>query len=404
MELWNKITGTITVELTGADIEGLLGILTASGISVWDVKRSSGLVMVLRIRRAALSQVQQIAEKNGAALRLLGLSGAYYAVKSWRKRPLMIVTAISLLLASLYLPNRILFVNVVGNESVPTRLIQETAAQFGLEFGASRRQVRSERIKNELLGAIDELEWVGVNTSGSTAIITVRERQPEPQEEREKICNLVACADGIVESITLTRGTVLCQPGQAVREGQILVSAYSDLGICTRAVEAEAEVYARTLHQKKAVLPENTLRRVSQRDKWTKCSIIIGKKRINLYSDSGILPSTCGKMSEVMPLRLPGGLTLPVALVVERYTEYETAEAPRGEPDTVLEDASRRQLQSAMVAGQILTEESELMQQNGRWELASRFECREMIARQEVGVNLEGDTEDDPEDSERGAS
>lgn len=404
MDLWSRITGTVAVELTGADPEGILGDMARQGIDLWEIKRSSGLVLSFRIQRRALAPVRRIAQKHGGTVRLLGLSGAYYALRAWGKRPVIVGTVLVLLLASMYLPSRILFVNVVGNESVPTRQIRETAARFGLEFGASRRGVRSERIKNELLGAIEELEWVGVNTAGSTATITVRERRPEPEETDGKICNLVSSADGIIESVVLTRGTVLCQPGQAVRSGQMLVSGYSDLGICTRAVEAEAEIYARTLRQETAVLPETTLRRGRETKIWTNYSLVIGKKRINLYSDSGILPPTCGKMTQVIPLRLPGGLTLPAALVVERYTRYETAEVSRGAAEAALEEGARRQLLSAMVAGQILSQESTLNAADGRLTLDCRYECREMIARQDEGVYLEGDTKDDPKDSERGAS
>lgn len=405
MEVWNKITGMVTVELTSADPERLIGGIVQQDIPIWDVQRPSALTVTLRFERGSYRQVRETVERNGGKIRVLGLAGAYYKIRQWRKRPLLVGVIGMLILASMYLPSRILFVEVVGNEQVPTRLIQETAAQFGLQFGASRRRVRSERIKNELLGAIDELEWVGVNTSGSTATITVRERQAEPEEEEEKICNVVSAADGIIESITLTRGTLACALGQAVREGDLLVSAYADLGICTRAVEAQAEIYALTRREQRAVVPKTVLRRGQEEDTKVYISLIFGKKRINLYPDSGILPSTCGKMTYSIPLRLPGGLTLPVSLVIQRYTEYEIQAMQRDEEraKSQLEDASRRYLLEQCVAGQILTQRTQLELVDGSYALRCSFECREMIARQDSGVYLEGDTKDDSKDSERGA-
>lgn len=405
MDLWNKITGTVTVELTAADPERILGVIAGKDIPMWEVKRPSVLVVNLRIQRSDLPQVKKITSACGGTLRILGLSGLYYKVSQWRKRPLLMAVILVLLAASIYLPGRILFVQVVGNETVPTRLIQETAAQFGLQFGASRRAVRSERIKNELLGAIEELEWVGVNTSGCTAVITVRERQVEPEAEEEKICDLVACTDGIIDSIILTKGTLMCAQGQAVQEGDILVSGYKDLGICTRAVEAQAEVYALTRRENQAVLPETTLQRGEQGDTKTYFSLIFGKKRINLYSDSGILPSTCGKMTQEISLRLPGGLTLPVKLVIQRCTEYEVQSAARIEEQALedLTNASSRHLLTQTVAGQILTRRDRLELADGRWVFHGSYQCREMIARQSREAKLEGDTKDDTEDSERGA-
>lgn len=403
MELWSRITGSATVELTAADPERILGEIVKAGICVWDVRRSGDLHMRFQIRRNGLKQVERITEKAGGNLKLLGLHGAYYKMGQWKNRPVLVGTILILLVASIYLPGRILFVEVEGNESVPARLIQETAAQFGLAFGASRRQVRSEKIKNEVLGAIDELAWVGVNTEGCTATITVRERDPEPEETSSRICNVVASTDGIIESVTLTRGTLLCSQGQAVRSGQVLVSGYKDLGICTRAVEAEAEIYALTKREQTAVLPADTTGRLETTAKEKKFSLLIGKKRINLYSDSGILPSTCGKMTSVKWLTLPGGLTLPVALIMEEYTIYETYQTPRQENEASkdLEDAARRQLLGSAVAGQILTSQTRTELTGNYWQFSGSYECREMIARQDAGIYLEGDTQDDPEDSER---
>lgn len=405
MELWNRITGTVRVELTAADPERLLGAIAAQGIPLWDVERPSVLCAAFSLRRVDRGRVAAIAEKGGGKLRILQSDGIFYTLMAWRKRPILIGTVLLLLFASVYVPGRILFVRVEGNQTVPTRLIQETAARLGLGFGVSRRGVRSEQIKNELIGAIEELEWVGVNTGGCVATITVREGEPRPSENRDGICNLVASSDGVIDSISLMKGTLVCEEGQVVREGQLLVSGYADLGICTRAMEAEAEIYALTRREKQSVLPANTLQRGSETASAAKYSLIFGKKRINLYSDSGILPTTCGKMTEEIPLRLPGGWTLPVKLVVERYTQYKTSEADRTESEAAqaLERAARNALLGESVAGEILTARTEMQLLADRYVLQGRYECREMIARQEAALDMEGDTKDDPENGERGA-
>lgn len=405
MELWNKITGTVTLELTAADPERILGDLAGAGIRLWDLRHPTALCVVMKVARGSVDRVCQIVEKDGGKLRFLGWNGVYYALKAWRKRPVLLVCMLILAALSRFVPSRVLFVEVQGNETVPSRLILETAAQVGLEFGASRRSVRSERIKNELLGAIEELEWVGVNTSGCTATITVRERRIEPEGDEQTLCNIVAAADGIVEDITMIRGTLLCQVGQAVREGQILVSGIKDLEICSRAVEAEAEIYALTLRQKEAVLPAQTLTRGAVRDETVRFSVIFGKKRINLYSDSGILPTTCGKMIYSIPLCLPGGLSLPITLVVERCTFYETSGQARDEETAqrMLSSSLEQQVLRDTIAGRLLTRREELELLDDRYVLRGSFECREMIARQQSGVYLEGDTNDDKQNSQRGA-
>lgn len=399
MELWERMTGWISLEMTSADPERSLRRLTDAGLRLQQVLRKSELLLVFRIRRTDLAAVSKICSKNGDQLRVLGIHGAYYKIKAWRRHPVLLAAVFFVILATWFLPSRVLFIQVQGNESVATNLILETAAEFGVHFGASRRDVRSERVKNELLGAMPELEWVGVNTSGCVATITVRERDPEPEETTAAPGNVVASCDGVIESITLVRGNLLCQVGQAVRAGQVLVSGYSDLGICTHIMEAEAEVYALTAHEITAVLPQQTLVRGQQQEQIKKYSLIFGKNRINLYSSSGILLPTYGKMTQVKELTLPGGLVLPVRLVIETYTGSELTAADREETQAaaVLAERAESTLRGHMLAGQITAKITALSLEQGVWRFTGRYGCREMIARQQSGVFIEGDAKDDGE-------
>jgi len=391
LDLWNQISGNLRVELIAADTESILAQAVRQGLTLHDMEKLDGLGVRFSLARGELNAMREIARKKDGTLRILSKRGVFYRAAGWGKRPVLLVVLAALLAASVYLPGRILFVQVQGNASVPTRLILETAGEFGLSFGASRRAVRSERIKNELLGAIDKLEWVGVNTSGSVATIQVRERKEEPEPAEDTLCNLVAAVDGVIESITLVRGELKCATGQAVRKGDTLVSGFLDLGIVTKTVEAEGEVYARTLRESSAVLPLNRHCRLTQENQIIKYSLLVGKKRINLYSDSGILMPTCGKMTKINQLRLPGGFTLPVALIRETYTVYETAPSPRTGEDTEqsLSDAVQRYLLQDMVAGSILRTQSRLEQSEQIWIFTASYECREMIARQDEGVYLQ---------------
>ena len=92
-----------------------------------------------------------------------------------------------------------------GNQNVPENLILELASQCGLSFGTERRQVRSEQVKNALLGAVPELEWVGINTAGCVATISVRERQKgENIGQAGGVSSIVASCDGMITGIVVT--------------------------------------------------------------------------------------------------------------------------------------------------------------------------------------------------------
>lgn len=397
MELWNRLTGIVTLELTCADPERILSRLAQMDIVLWNLQFHSPIHVSFQIRKTAYKQVHAFVDKNGAKLQKLGSVGILDGLICWKNRPMILICLLLLVLLTVILPERILFVEVIGNEQVPSRLILEQAADLGLSFGADRRALRSEEIKNQLLERIDSLEWVGVNTYGTRAVITVRERREGLSGEEAFPSALVAAADGIVSRIEMNRGTLLVQTGQAVTQGQILVSGYTDLGICTRATGAQAEIYALTVRDRQAVMPSTVLKRGAQRKETLRIGVVFGKKRINFYSDSGILPPGCGKMTYSLPLRLPGGDCLPVVLVIEHIVWYDIVSEGRAQVQAqqALEDAARQDLLEHSVAGQILSARTSLVQTSGLYTLQGKYQCREMIARPVDGVYLEGDTKDD---------
>ena len=274
---------------------------------------------------------------------------------------------------------------MVGNQNVPEHLILEMASDCGLSFGTERREIRSEKVKNALLGAVPELEWVGINTAGCVATISVRERQSsENSQPPQGVCSIVAIRDGVVQEVTVTGGSAACKRGQAVRAGQVLISGYTDCGLSIRAERAKGEIYATTSHRLFFIMPQMQSQRgqiVSQKQKY---SLIIGKNRINFYQDSGNSDVSCVKMYEENFVTLPGGFQLPVAIVTETWVEYEKC-MPTGtteESSQSLSMLAQAYLRGQMVAGTILSKDESFTEQDGILQLDGEYGCFEMIGRE----------------------
>ena len=114
----------------------------------------------------------------------------------------------------------------------------------------------------------------------------------------------------------------------------------------------------------------------------------------------------CDKMVERKPLTLPGGLELPVTLVVETYVPYERHPAKLSQLDAqlLLEQTAEDVVKEDMVAGEILGEDSTLTLRGGVYTLHWEMECHEMIAK---SVELDYSEEDfahDGTNRERGAN
>lgn len=384
MNLWKSLAGMMEVELTSAEPEAALVAITGSEIEIFRVRQKGDLTLTFWLLRKDYPVLDKLCRKRGETLKLQHRSGVYWVGRQLLRRPVFLLGMIVIFSLALYLPSRILFVRVEGNGSVPARRILEAAEESGIHFGASRREVRSERVKNALLSAVPELQWAGVNTSGCVATISVRERtDPQLTKQERQVTSIVAARDGYILSGTVTRGSALFQPGQTVKKGQVLISGYTDCGICIRASSAEGEIIAQTSRNLHAVTPSVWAFREQPQEIKRKYSLLLGKKRIKIWKDSGILDTTCGRMNKEYFVTLPGGFQLPVALCVEEYTLSETLPAERSQYDAeeALREFAESYLREQMIAGKLQNRIETVTLAKGVYELQGAYVCEEMIGR-----------------------
>lgn len=255
----------VHLELTSAETARTFSAFNEAHIPVFHLAQSGDLSATFWVRRGDYPKISRLCAKRGDKLRILKKRGIYWAGIRLLHRPILIFALLLLLILGAFLPSRVLFVRVDGNENVPSRQILAAAEDCGVGFGASRRYVRSEKVKNALLQSIPELQWAGVNTSGCVATVSVRERNSREEGEVSTAQHIVADRDGFILSADVTRGTALIHTGQTVRKGETLVSGYSDCGICIRATGADGEIFAQTRRDFRGISPAQWAVRGSSR-------------------------------------------------------------------------------------------------------------------------------------------
>lgn len=380
MNLWQSLGGMVEVELLSADLPGVMAAMGKANIDIQDAICSDQLHLRFFIPHSQLTRLDRLAEKKGAQLNVLHRRGLFYDLKGLFNRPVLTVGLLGLLAFSLWIPTRVFFVQVEGNDAVAANKIIEVSSQCGIGFGASRREVRSEKVKNALLSAMPELQWAGVNTYGCRAVITVRERkQPQTENEKITVSSIVALRDAVVREMTVLKGNALCKPGQAVKKGEVLISGYTDCGICIQATDAKGEIYGDTEHRLTTVFPTQYLQRTKISASSKKYSLIIGKNRINFFKGSGISGTTCAKIYEQKYLTLPGGFQLPIAIAWEQWFDYETQFVTAEEAEKILSDFAASYLPEQMQAGKIIMANELFFQNESHVAMEGIYSCYEMI-------------------------
>lgn len=376
------------VRVTSANIWESIRLLNQRSISVFGIQQEDDLTFSFEVGRKDFLPLKQLLERRGDRVVLSQRTTLHAIQQSILHRPVLYSGLLFFFALSLFLPTRILAIQVEGNNSVPVRRILEAADEAGISLFSPCARVRSEKIKNSLLSAIPELQWAGVNTYGSRAVISVRERSASSQSARDDqtVGSIVAQRDGIIQSITALRGSIQCREGQAVKKGQVLISGFTDCGICIRVERADGEVYAQTLRTLQAVTPNLCQAKVQQQRQQRRYAIILGKKRINLWKDSGIWDSTCGRISREYRLKLPGGFSLPVALSCDTLEWYSAEEEAVDEEaaESGLSSFSQNYLSTQMIAG-VITRSHEVTQEApGIYLLSGQYVCSEMIGRERL--------------------
>ncbi len=382
MGIWKSLAGTYTVEITSASPGNALTALNNNGIALFDIVYLDALCVRISIYRFSYKQFAKCLSKRGEEWKITERSGLFWTFKNLKNRPVLVFGILLYLITVLYLPTRVLFVQVEGNKTIPTNQIIEQAQMCGIRFGASRRAVRSERMKNALLSAVPQLQWAGVNTVGCVAVISVQERSANPSDMKPyQVNNIVALQDAVVTEITVLRGSALCKTGQAVKKGQILVSGYTDCGILIKADAAEAEIKGKTLRNLDAVSPVNYTNRGEPAKTTTRYSLRFGKNIINFCKDSGISGAECAKMYKEKILTLPGGFRLPLALITEVTYHYDSGlpSEPDSENPVWLTRDAEIYLRNQMVAGRIVDSGVSVQLQGDVYRLKGQYSCLEEI-------------------------
>lgn len=381
--MYRSVSGQIVLEITCADCVGLLNKMQTEQIYARNVIYQGGLKLQITVSVHDYRRLMQLVEKMGGSTQIKRISNAHRIIRKIKIRPVPLLLILFFILITAWLPKRVLFISVDGNTSISTNRILDAAEKFGLHFGASRHSVRSEVIKNALLQEIPQLQWVGVNTNGCTATISVREKTTQDIKENpeKQVCSIVAARDGVIQNCTVYQGNQLCTTGQAVKEGQILVSAYTDCGTMVKATRADAEITALTFRNLEILAPQNNTAHGTIISKRFQYGMRIGKKVINLSKDSGNLDAGCGKIYKEKTICLPGGFTLPISLIRQTIICYADTEqvAITTEDNTWLEEFSKAYLKESMIAGNIVSAQTELIDADGFTCLRGHFACIEMI-------------------------
>lgn len=378
------LRGNLRLEVQGAEPSRFLNRLTESGLCFWDAEPVDGFAIRISLGSKDLAAAQALAPRCQCTLKVLRRGGVP-AVRRKLRRRVALMAGLAACFALLGLSRLFVWeIEVEGNETLSRGEILRALAESGVEPGSFWPSWSADTIKNEVILKLPELAWVGVSVDSSKATVRVREREAAPELiDNDAPHSVRARRTGIVESVQVYLGAPLVQPGDAVLEGETLVSGRVESTLGTvRYVHASAKIEARTYYELTIAAPAEQ-RFTEERGGHTRWAVTVGGGRLNLYFGGSELPEGCTKVTQVYRFEWPGVFSLPVALVREKILEYDVV-AESADKEALAERLERtldeKLAQLLDGRGEVLSRTYTSSETGGALYVTLRAECLEDIA------------------------
>lgn len=378
------LRGSVWVQVEGAEPPRFLNALAEAGIRFWGAEPDDDFTLRLALRPRDLEAARGLAARCQCTIKTLKLRGAP-AVRRRLRHRVALMAGLAVCFALLAASRLFVWeIEVEGNETVSKGEILRALADCGVESGSFWPSWSADTIKNEVILRVPELSWVGVSVDSSRATVRVREREEAPEvTDKDAPYSVMARTTGIIERMQVYLGAPMVQVGDAVLEGETLVSGRVESGLGTvRYVHASAMIEARTYYELTIAAPlEYAV--AEESGGHTRWALVIGGERLNLYAGGSSLQDNCVRVTTEHSMSWPGVFTLPVSLVREDILEYDII-ARRVDTDALrsrLEEELSTQLETLLDGrGEVLSQTFTANEDGELMYVTLRAECLEDIA------------------------
>ena len=288
-------------------------------------------------------RLRALCERFGIAIECIQRRGLPSLLGRVLRRPGLILGALLCAVMITWASGVIWDVRIEGNGSVSSESIIETLDACGFGIGIRTKGLELDRIENRFLILNDEISWISVNVTGTVARVEVRELIEKDSRPDYAASNLVATKNGVVVRFDGVRGDIAVKLGEAVSEGELLVSGvYGGENTATRFVRCRGEVLARCERNISVSVPLEFEKKVYTGEQKIKKSLIFFKKEVKFFENGRNLYASCDTINRVEYFDLFGLGKIPIGIRTERYVEYElvadtrTVEMARAEAKRLL--------------------------------------------------------------------
>ncbi len=236
--------GSITLFLSGLNIERFINKLTDEKVSLLNLKRVTKSSVECKIKNKDYNKFLLLAGQNKIEVESSkpnGLLSFSYALK---KHIGILVGVFLCVVFSLFLFSKVWDIKVLCNENINKEEVVSLLKSEGVEKGKNLNDISSEQVEKFLLLNYSDSSLISVHKRGVSLIVNIKKKN-QPSVKVEGFSSIIASQGGVVESVNLIQGTLKVEVGDVVKKGDVLVEAFILNGEEKLEVEPKAEITIR---------------------------------------------------------------------------------------------------------------------------------------------------------------
>ena len=223
LRIANYLNGTVRIRISGVIPEKFINLCLARGILLWSItKRDSDDDVYASLRLPDFFRIRPLARMSQTRISVVGFAGLPFAVKRIKRRKMMVVGAVLFLVLLNLLSSYVWFVEVTGAKEYSGDKIRSVAREHGLRPGVAREKVDLKAVENGILLNTPEIAWVGINVTGTRAVIEVVEKNYAKPEDKSP-AHIFAAKDGVITEVIVLAGQAAVKKGDTVKKGDLLI-------------------------------------------------------------------------------------------------------------------------------------------------------------------------------------
>jgi len=249
----NYVKGYVVVEIEGLFLEKFTNFCIANHIAFWNLIKVNNTKIRLTTDIKGFKKMRRYVRKTRCRMKLLKRNGMPFKAFRYRKRKWFLVGILIFLVAFKILTSMVWNINVIGNESISTKVIISQLEELGLSKGKFKKDIDTFYINYKMMIEREDLAFITISFDGVSANVEIKEKKLKPEvETKNDPTNIIANKAGIISMINVLSGVKKVNVGDTVVPGDILVEGIMEMikqPEKTQYLHSEAEIKARIWYE-----------------------------------------------------------------------------------------------------------------------------------------------------------